>query len=270
LLALGWAYLLPSGPANEPAAESGAKLQPVVFEAPRLRPGDADAIAETRRLTPFRYQQAEAKDERALDIRRALVPWAELIGRDPLDPAVQEGMLAVPYALDHFGAHTQALDFYQRALAQLSAAHDTLNAAQAQLRSGDLLQRLNQRDARDDSGWPRLLVTMRDDGEVLALRQYNTDASFAAALQRYRQLQALQSALAADPRAAPLLQQASSVQQQLQPLLAAQAGAVTAAAQQVLTRLGEQTDRYRVEAHFALARANDHLPNEPAFGGATR
>ena len=40
----------------------------------------------------------------------------ELIGRDPTDPAVQEGLVAIAWALSTLGAQVQAQDYYNRAI----------------------------------------------------------------------------------------------------------------------------------------------------------
>ena len=47
---------------------------------------------------------------------RALVPWMELRGRDLLDPAVQESMLAIPYAMAKLDSISQAADHYLNAI----------------------------------------------------------------------------------------------------------------------------------------------------------
>ena len=49
--------------------------------------------------------------------RAALVPWLELQDRDLLDSAVQESLLAVPYAFGRLEAHGSAAEHYQYALA---------------------------------------------------------------------------------------------------------------------------------------------------------
>ena len=258
MLGLGWAYLVPAArDAGAVPADGGSVL----------RPGSDDAIAATRRQMPFRYLQAVASGERADDIRRALIPWTELIGRDPLDPAVQEGMLALPYALDHFGAHEQAQSRYRQAVDTLEAARGTLDTALQQLDGGELFAALDRRDADTSNGWSRLLVEQRDDSEAVALRTLSTDPAFAAALDAYRQLRALDrhaaervQALQAhgDETAAAKF---ADFRARLAPALGAAQQRVRSAGHQQLQRIGQQTERYLAEAHFALARVYDREPH---------
>lgn len=268
LLALGWAYLLPRGAAGA-AQDREATVS--------LRPVGEDAVAQARRLTPFRYRQAVAEGERGEDIRRALVPWEELIGRDALDPAVQEGMLALPYALDHFGAHEQALQYYQRAIVQLQALRARLTAAQAQLDSGELLALLDARDGDRDGGWSRLLVDRREDQEAVPLRLMRRDAALAAAMQAHRDTAAISRALAQDAerlrassqvQASSLLGEVDAMQTQLQARLREEDARFAPLAQRWLRSLDAQSQVYLAEAHFALARANDRLPGAPSYGAA--
>src|SRR5690606_40439773 len=61
---------------------------------------------------------ADAETE---DYRQALVPWMELRSRDLLDSAVQESMLAIPYAMARLDSVGQAADYY---VAAIGASHE--------------------------------------------------------------------------------------------------------------------------------------------------
>ncbi|MCJ7591445.1 MAG: tetratricopeptide repeat protein, partial [Woeseiaceae bacterium] len=58
------------------------------------------------------------------NFQRALVPWMELRGRDLLDSAVQESMLAIPYAMAKLDSMGQAADHYLNAI---EAFHEESN-----------------------------------------------------------------------------------------------------------------------------------------------
>ncbi|MDP9141228.1 MAG: hypothetical protein M3O62_10605 [Pseudomonadota bacterium] len=150
LLGFGWARLIP------PSAPNAAAMY---LANTSLRPGDADAIAAARRTTPFRYVHAVAHDNRAGDLRQALVPWGELIGRDPTDPAVQEGLLALAYAHGHLGAHAQADQYFRRAVSQLESLIDHYGDAKQDIADGGL-ERLWTQTGNADNGWPAWMSEM--------------------------------------------------------------------------------------------------------------
>jgi len=251
MLGLGWCYLWPRGASDEVS----------------LRPGNADAVAASRRQTPFRYLQAVASDARAEDLRRALIPWAELLGRDPLDPAVQEGMLAIPYALDHFGAHEQAQRYYERALTTLAAAQGTLDASRREIGDGEVFTAIDARDADTSSGWPRLLVEQRDDTQAVPLRTLASDEGVAAPLRDYRQLRALDRVLAAQADTLQARGATASLPAiaSLRTRIAAASRVAMAQTQSamlaLLQRLEKQTSQSQAEAEFAMARVYDRDPH---------
>lgn len=118
LLGLGWALLA------TPDARAAAKAEPQA-----ARPGREPRHA-------VRVMEAE---ERGNAIRAALVPWIELIGRDPTDPAVQEGQVAIAWALAELGAQAQAQDYYNRAIKQLTDLLARVDKAKAELARAPLL-----------------------------------------------------------------------------------------------------------------------------------
>jgi tetratricopeptide (TPR) repeat protein len=97
-LALGYALLQSGQPHAAKPLLQRVRLEGPFSNKALLGVGWADAELE-------RYQ-------------RALVPWMELRGRDLLDPAVQESMLAIPYALAQLDSISQAADHYLNAIAR--------------------------------------------------------------------------------------------------------------------------------------------------------
>lgn len=72
----------------------------------------------------------------------SLVPWLELITRDPSDPAVQDGLMAAPAALGELNAYQQALDHYEKALAIFQKEITRLNSAADAIGSGQFIEGL--------------------------------------------------------------------------------------------------------------------------------
>jgi hypothetical protein len=84
---------------------------------------------------------------------RALVPWTELQSRDVMDAAVQESLLAVPYALGKVGAYGQSLEKYEAAIATYTGELARLESAMAAIRRGQLTEDILSQDPGDDMGW---------------------------------------------------------------------------------------------------------------------
>ena len=273
LLGLGWALLAPSGNSRAAAEED------MDFEARRtahpqapyaripvlLQPALTDDVASWRRAQPFKLNPPSPQEEQAL--RRALVPWVELIGRDPLDPAVQEGAIAIPYALLHIGADDEAQEYFQRAIRLLEAADAQFDAAQQRVRGGALAQAFERSGAQDD-GWPWWLAVfprehwwLADDPhqplaapDLFYLEHLMEDGRFRQVMQDYHDLWALDGALAGADGTAALRARIAAAQ-------AALAAGLQDLALAGLQREQRQARMYLGEARFALA----HL-NEPPAG----
>jgi hypothetical protein len=270
LLGLGWAYLLPS---SRPAAEGAA---PPSSRQDYVMPASEDELAEMRRRTPFRRMQSVATGALEEDLRRALVPWIELIGRDPLDAAVQEGMLAIPYAIDHLGAHQDAQKYYLRAVNDLERARNAVKRAQADVADGALAAIADSMDDEVGNGWHWWLADLpdgrwwRDDlsdaPPSFFIKPLLARVDFVVALESYRDLHLLLSQLerhaaalgaVAAPQAAPLKSQIEALRPQLAAVAAAQRRSMEAVANAELKDLLMRTERYLVEARLAIARTHD-------------
>lgn len=215
LLGLGWAQLVPAG-AND------GDLLPVPAEGPRPR-------------QPFPSLRAAADGEQAAALRRALVPWGELLGRNPLEPAVQEGLLTVAYAVLHLGDVRQAEERYRDAIVVLARLRQHLRAAEARVAAGALRNwlaeglRLRDWPARLERAAPRRwwradLAAVPDDFYLEALL---ADGSF-------------QMALEGPPE---VLERMALVE---------------------LGRLVRQTERQLADAYLALARLHDFALEDTA------
>lgn len=262
LLGLGWSHLVPAADAAASSELGGGWWPQDVADSPELR-----------RRMPFRYNWSVAAGERASDLRDALVAWNELVGRDPLDPVVQEGMLVVPYALQHLGAHEQAYARYLRAIEQLQAVRTQIDAALEQLRDGRFLALV---DARTGDGWRRWLADLPYDDATAYVRVLVDDAGVLEALEARRPLHDQQRLLAqmrqtldahaSTPRVDALRQRVLAMQRQTDARMEAADAAVLAAAGAALRARRERVGAYLSEARFAVARFNDPSPRALEHG----
>jgi hypothetical protein len=270
LLGLGWALLAPGGngmAAETPPAEGSG--QPFRRIPVLLQPQLTGDIAALKRSEPYQLHQASKEEEQAL--RRALVPWTELIGRDPLDPAVQEGMLAIPYALIHIGSYDEARDYLKRAVRLLDAADVQLGQAVQRVRDGGMIQALDQREAAS-RGWawwiaayPREHWWLADDPrEPLAapenfyLQHLMAQDDFRAAMDDWHDLRLLGDALDG-------LDGGAALRPRLDAAAAAQAALLQRLGLAELEREQRHTRMYLGDASFALAHANEPPPPPSAL-----
>ncbi len=74
--------------------------------------------------------------------KKSLVPWLELIKQNPSDSAVQDGLLAVPFAFGKLDAYKQALQYYQQALASFKSEMEQVTLAETAVKNGSMMDRL--------------------------------------------------------------------------------------------------------------------------------
>ncbi|MEO1581612.1 MAG: hypothetical protein AAFR91_07160 [Pseudomonadota bacterium] len=131
------------------------------------------------------------------DYRAALSPWQALADRDLLDPAVQESLLAVPYALGKLNATGQAATKYERAIVLFAQEHQRLEDAIADIQNGRMIDRLLavEESADDASGWYWRLDSMPDATESRYLYLLMAEHEFQEALKNYRDMVALRENL---------------------------------------------------------------------------
>jgi len=189
LLGLGWAELSPRGERQRRAAniEDEDPFSNFSTIGGLLRPGFIERDFYYRAgFRNFRLSSISEDQEEAL--RRALAAWIELISRDPLDPAVQEGWLAIPYSLDKLGAHTQALQYYERAIEELEQNRVRMNTAMDSINGGRMIETIVRRDANAESGVAWRLKDLPDAPETYYLQSLLAEHRFQEALKRYRDL----------------------------------------------------------------------------------
>ena len=129
--------------------------------------------------------------------QQSLVPWVELQGRDVMDTAVQESLLAVPYAFGRLGAYKQALEQYQAAIELYAQELTRLDTSIQAIRAGKMAANILRQDGSDEMGWFWQMRTLPDSPESRYLILLISSNEFQEAFKNYRDLRFLQSNLRA-------------------------------------------------------------------------
>jgi Tetratricopeptide repeat len=128
---------------------------------------------------------------------QALIPWQELSRRDVIDSAVQEGLLAVPYAYAQLQAYPSAATHYQQAISAFEKEMQSLDTAIAAIRDGKLVETmLGTTQDNTDMGWSWRAAPPPQAAETQYLWQLLAGHEFQTALKNYRDLLFLQNNLA--------------------------------------------------------------------------
>ncbi len=167
-LALGYA-LLQDGQARS----AKEPLQRVRLEGP----------FSNKALLGVGWADAEMKN-----YQRALVPWMELRGRDLLDPAVQESMLAIPYALAELDSISQAADHYLNAIEAFYEETNRLDRAIQRIESGQFFEEFVENDPLDSTGWYWRMEELPEGVEARYLFHLLAQHNFQEGLKNYRDL----------------------------------------------------------------------------------
>lgn len=203
LLGLGWAELAPRGerqtrelPDDQTPFTTFSSLGGL------LRPGFLERDVFKRANLRFKLGEISKDEEEAL--ARALVPWVELLGRDPMDHAVQEAWLAIPYALDRLSANKQALQYYQRAVQELEKNRQRILIAENSIKENRMVETIVRRDLDSESGWEWKLLDLPDAPETYYLQNLLAEHRYQEALKNYRDIRLMARSI--DASAARLTQ----------------------------------------------------------------
>jgi tetratricopeptide (TPR) repeat protein len=167
-VALGYAWLQASRP-----VEAKPSLQRVRLSGPY----------SNKALLGVGWSDAELGDYEA-----ALRPWLELRGRDMLDSAVQESLLAVPYAFAQLGADKQAADYYVAAIDAFNTELLRIDTSIIAINTGGLIDDLLARQPADGSGWFWRLEDLPQTAETRYLYELMATHRFQEGLKTYRDL----------------------------------------------------------------------------------
>jgi hypothetical protein len=170
-LALGYSLLQDGQPTAAKAPLQRVRLEGPFSNKALLGVGWADAEVE--------------------NYRRALVPWMELRGRDLLDPAVQESMLAIPYALAKLDSISQAADHYLNAIEAFYEETNRIDRTIGFIESGEIFDEFLADDPLDSTGWYWRLEQLPEGPEARYLYHLLATNEFQEGLKNYRDLRYL-------------------------------------------------------------------------------
>jgi len=122
------------------------------------------------------------------DYKAALNPWMELRGRNLLDAAVQESLLAVPFAFGKLSANSQSAEYYESAVESYDAETVKLDDAITRINSGSMLQDVIKSERESRYGWFWQLKAVPDAPESRYLYAVLAGHDFQEGLKNYRDL----------------------------------------------------------------------------------
>ena len=127
--------------------------------------------------------------------KEALAIWLPLIERNVSDPAVLEGLLAVPYTFNQLGARQQALDHYQTAIEHYNEALTTLEGIIAGMNFTALAHELVDPRGAAETGWHWRTELTPETTLTPYLYRVMAGHEFQEALRNYRDLLHLETNL---------------------------------------------------------------------------
>ncbi len=121
----------------------------------------------------------------------ALIPWSILAKRDVTDSAVQEALLAVPYAYGKLGVYSRAALLYGHALEVFSTEIDRLSESISSIRNGHFLDALTRPELQQDADWLVRLRSLPEAPETFYLIDLMASNDFQEGLRNYLDLDQL-------------------------------------------------------------------------------
>ena len=123
--------------------------------------------------------------------RQALAPWVELQNRDLLDTAVQESLLAVPYAFSQLQADGQAADYYTSAIDAFGSEISRIDSAIESVRNGEFLADWLTAQDSEGTGWYFELDEIHDSPGSRYLVELMASNQFQEGVKNYRDMLAM-------------------------------------------------------------------------------
>jgi hypothetical protein len=123
------------------------------------------------------------------------VPWSILAEREATDAAVQEALLALPYAYSRLDVHGRAALLYGRAVQAFGDELEKVDASIGSIREGEFLKALVREEIRQDKDWVIRLRRLPEAPETFYLMALMASHDFQTALQNYLDLEDLRKKL---------------------------------------------------------------------------
>jgi predicted negative regulator of RcsB-dependent stress response len=177
--------------------KSNLVLGTLLFESTEFGPAQ-QSLERVRLKGPFSNQallRAGWADVSAENFERALVPWGVLVERETTDAAVQEAMLALPYAYNRLSIYGRAASLYGQAVETFGEELDKVDVSIRSIREGKFLQALVREEIRQDKDWVIRLRNLPETPETYYLMALMASHDFQTALQNYLDLEDLRKKL---------------------------------------------------------------------------
>ena len=242
--------------------KSNLLLGTLLFEASDFEPAER-ALDRVRLEGPFSNQallRAGWADASAGKFDRALVPWSILAEREATDAAVQEAMLALPYAYSRLDVHGRAAVLYGRAVESFGRELENLDASIRSVTEGEFLKALVREEIRQDKDWVIRLRSVPEAPETFYLMELMASHDFQTALQNYLDLEDLRKKLVAWQRSLDSFDDLIRVRRQYyEPLLPEIDGRFRKLDAQMRLRLEQREHLDRRLQHMLIAPRPDYL-----------
>jgi hypothetical protein len=129
------------------------------------------------------------------NFERALVPWNILAKREVTDAAVQEALLATPFAYSKLEIHGRAALMYGHALEAYTGELERVDASIESIRKGKFLKALLREELKQDRDWVIRLRALPETPETYYLMALMASHDFQTALSNYLDLEDLRTRL---------------------------------------------------------------------------
>ena len=242
--------------------KSNLVLGTLLFESAEFGPAQ-QSLDRVRLEGPFSNQallRAGWADASAEKFDRALVPWSILAERQATDAAVQEAMLALPYAYSQLNVHGRAALLYGRAMDTFGNELEKVDASITSIREGEFLKALVREEIRQDKDWVIRLRSLPRTPETFYLMALMASHDFQTSLQNYLDLADLRKKLLSWQRSLDSFEDIIALRRQYyEPLLPEIDGQFRQLDAQIRLRLEQRKHLNQRLQHMLIAPRSDYL-----------